>query len=143
MLNFLCKLKKFAIASLILGCIALVVTSIIGSLFFNLDPITVFTWFAVAFVVYFVVLFVIAVLCFIAWYFSPTILVLILAIALILGTCFVFLKANPVVDLDKIMEENKISESFLKFLNKNDEAEATDDTPEFETGDESEAAPEK
>ena len=117
MLTFLQKLKKFAIGTLILGCLALVVTSIIGSLFFNLDPINVFTWFAVAFIVYFVVLFVIAILCFIAWYFSPTILVLILAIALILGTCFVFVKMTPTLDIGKLLEDNKIT-SLLGFLEK-------------------------
>lgn len=118
MLSFLSKLKKFALKSLIPSCITLLVAELIGGLFFNLDPVTIFTWFAVAFVVYFSALIIIALVCFFIWY-APSAIALVLVIVAILGGTLLFItKTNPAVDVVKLLEDADLTDSLLGFLKK-------------------------
>lgn len=117
MLNFLSKLKKFALKSLIPGCLALVIAELLGGFFFNLDPVAIFTLFVVAFIAYFAILLIIALICFLLWYISPSAIILVVSIAAILfGTLFFITKTSPTLDVGKILADTDIQDDLLGFL---------------------------
>ena len=119
MLDFLQKLKNFAIKSLIIGCIALVVTTVLGSLLFNLSSTTTFMWFLEAFLLYFAILFAVALFGFIAWYMTPTFAILVLALGALLLVIYVFVtKSSPMMTYNEFVEMLKAQkmESFLDLV---------------------------
>ena len=92
MINFIKKVRALAFWAILITGIALFFTTIIGGVFFELEPATVFSWFITALVVIFGVAFLLSFIAFLIWYlFSPpqAIFVLIAAIALITGAVVV------------------------------------------------------
>ena len=119
MFEFLQKLKKFAIKSLFVGCVALAITLVFGSILFNISSTTTFMWFLEAALVYFVILLVVALLAFLAWYMTPTFFVLLAGVGLILLVMYVFVtKSNPMMSYNEFVEMLKAQkmDSFLEIF---------------------------
>ncbi len=124
MLNFLQKLKNFAIKSLIIGCIALVVTIALGTVLLPLDGVLVFRWFLEVFILYFAILFLVGLVGFISWYMTPSAVVLVGAIGVVLLAIYVFATLlNPIMTFAEFKEFLKTNEmeSFLDLLRKVDD----------------------
>ena len=124
MLNFLQKLKNFAIKSLIIGCIALVVTIALGTVLLPLDGVLVFRWFLEVFILYFAILFLVGLVGFISWYMTPSAVVLVGGIGVVLLAIYVFATLlNPIMTFAEFKEFLKTNEmeSFLDLLRKVDD----------------------
>lgn len=117
MFNFLEKWKTWAFYA-VLGCgVALLFTTLIGGLLFNLESSTVFSWFTTVLVIIFGGMLAIALLSFLLWYFftKPLVIVpIVMGIALILCAVILVLKpdATPFLNLEEMLSP------YLEFLKK-------------------------
>lgn len=125
-------LRKMAIKPLLPALIALIFVELIGGLFFHLDPMTIFVWFAAAFIAYYSVLIVLSVVGALVYAFcmlgTPAIICLIIALAVLVGSTYVFItKTDAVEDVMQMLEDANVPDEYLNFLKK---AETTDEVPE-------------
>ena len=102
MISFLKWLRSFMFKAILLGGLALIVTTILSSLIFNLDATIIFGWFCTIILLFFAIVLAIALLCFLIWFTPNNILILGAAIFAVMATVAVFITNNdPIVDLQK------------------------------------------
>lgn len=117
MFNFLGRWKTLAFYAM-LGCaLALLFTTLIGGLLFNLESSTVFSWFTSVLVILFVGTSAIALLLFLLWYFFTkpwVVLPIVAGIVLILCAVILLIKpdATPFLNLEEMLSP------YLEFLKK-------------------------
>ena len=92
-LKFLLKFKKFTFWAMLALGLSLVVTTIIGGLFFNVESPVIACWFVVALVLVFAVLSMIALVTFIVWYWKAlaTPAILLASILCVMGASWLFI----------------------------------------------------
>ena len=117
MFKFLKFWKKAAFWALVAFAVVLLITTLIGALFFDLTATTVFSWFSTMLVIVFGIGFIGALLCFLSWYFftKPWVIVPIVAgLVLILATVILLIKPDflPALDLGETLSP------YLEFLKK-------------------------
>ena len=102
MISFLKWLRSFMFKAILMGGLALIVTTILSSLIFNLDATIIFGWFCTIILLFFAIVLAIALLCFLIWFTPNNILILGAAIFAVMATVAVFITNNdPIVDLQK------------------------------------------
>ena len=102
MISFLKWLRAFMFKAILLGGLALVVTTILSSLIFNLDATIIFGWFCTIILLFFVIVLLIALTCFLIWFTPNNVMILVAAIFAVMVTVAVFITNNePIVDLQK------------------------------------------
>ena len=95
-LKFLFKFKKFTFWATIAIGISLVLTTIIGGLFFNVESPVVACWFVVALVLVFALISLVSLIIYFVWYWKLmlTPLILIASILGVVGASFLFIKPD-------------------------------------------------
>lgn len=102
MITFLKWLRSFMFKAILTGGLALIVTTILSSLIFNLDATIIFGWFCTIILLFFTIVLLIALICFLIWFTPNNLLILGAAIFAVMATVAVFITNNdPIVDLQK------------------------------------------
>ena len=104
MITFLRKLRSITFTALWAGGLALVVTMILSSLLFDLNPSLILGWFCTIVIFFFALIILLAIICFLIW-FAPlnTIMLGVVLCAVFFTVVFFIAKNNPLLNLDKII----------------------------------------
>ena len=119
----MCRYQKFlremAIKPLLPALVTLLFAELIGGFLFNLDPVTIFVWFAVSFIAYYTTLVILAVIGALVYLGTPALICLVLAVAVLIGGTYLLMtKTNAAIDLMQILEDLNVPDQYLAFLQK-------------------------